>query len=54
MSIPEGVDRDSMMKQAQNIWTMLDEMSERDPQVYWSTNVDVSYVFWSIVLLNET
>lgn len=34
MSIPEGVDRDSMMTQAQNIWTMLDEMSERDPQAY--------------------
>lgn len=48
MSIPEGVDRDSMMTQAQNIWTMLDEMSERDPQVL--TNVNVSYVFWSIVL----
>lgn len=34
MSIPDGVDRDSMMKQAQNIWTMLDEMAERDPQTY--------------------
>lgn len=43
MSIPEGVDRDSMMTQAQNIWTMLDEMSERDPQVL--TNINVSYVF---------
>lgn len=63
MSIPEGVDRDSMMTQAQNIWTMLDEMSERDPQVYQGriytslgilTNVNVSYVFWGIVLFKET
>lgn len=51
MSIPEGVDRDSMMKQAQNIWTMLDEMSERDPQVLTNFNVSTKlWVFFSIVL----
>ncbi|KAK3107152.1 hypothetical protein FSP39_008233 [Pinctada imbricata] len=27
-------DKDSMMKQAQNIWTMLDEMAENNPQAY--------------------
>lgn len=51
MSIPEGVDRDSMMKQAQNIWTMLDEMAERDPRVLTNFNVSNGFFFWSIVLL---
>lgn len=34
MSFPENVDKDSMMKQAQNIWTMLDEMADNNPQVF--------------------
>ncbi|XP_062572918.1 PIH1 domain-containing protein 2-like [Saccostrea cucullata] len=34
MAVPDGVDRDSMMKQAQSIWTMLDEMAENNPQAY--------------------
>ena len=30
----EGMDSDSMMKQAQHVWTMLDDMADNDPKAY--------------------
>ena len=30
----EGVSNEAMMKQAQQIWSMLDDMAENDPKAY--------------------
>jgi len=34
MAGPGGLDSDSMMLKAQQVWSMLDDMSESDPKAY--------------------